>query len=104
MPVVVLKNNKECIQILFGPYGSGLLSLGISSDVLKIVQRGQQDWYRVAVMIARGYVNAGATMPTVNVFYLRSVLHKGFPDLFKEMLSLNLRATLTAMAHQEPRR
>lgn len=93
------------MQVLFGPYGSVLPSLGISSDVLKIVQRGQQDWYRLAVeMIARGYVDAGATLPTINAFYLRLVLHKGFPDLFKEMLSLNLRATLTAMAYQEPRR
>jgi S-methylmethionine-dependent homocysteine/selenocysteine methylase len=48
-------------------------------------------------LIARGYVNAGATMPTVNAFFLRSLLKEGFIELYKEMLSLNLEALLAAI-------
>jgi len=93
------------MKILFGPYGSILPSLGVSSNVLNIAQRGQQEWYRLAVeMIARGYANAGATVPTVNAFYLRPVLHAGFLELYKEILALNLRSLLTALAYQERQR
>src|SRR5258708_22054852 len=86
------------MKILFGPYGSVLSSLGISSNVLTVKRQGQQHWYRIAVeLIARGYLNAGATMPTVNAFFLRSLLKEGFIELYKEMLSLNLEALLAAL-------
>lgn len=86
------------MKILFGPYGSVLSSLGISSNALIIKRQGQQHWYRIAVeLIARGYVNTGATMPTVNAFFLRSLLKEGFIELYKEMLSLNLEALVAAL-------
>jgi S-methylmethionine-dependent homocysteine/selenocysteine methylase len=93
------------MKILFGPYGSVFPALGISPDVLKVARRGQQDWYKLAVeMIARGYVNSGATIPTVNAFFLRPVLHAGFSELFKEMLALNIHALLKALAYEEHRK
>ncbi|MBY0353232.1 homocysteine S-methyltransferase family protein [Candidatus Babeliales bacterium] len=93
------------MNVLFGPYGSVFPALGLSADVLKVARHGQQDWYRLAVeMIARGYVNAGATMPTVNAFFLRPVLHAGFAELFKDMLLLNIRALLSALANKEHQR
>lgn len=93
------------MKVLFGPYGSIFPTLGISVDVLNVARHGQQYWYRLAVeMIARGYVNAGATMPTVNAFFLRPVLHAGFTELFKDMLLLNIQALLAARAHQEHQR
>lgn len=86
------------MKILFGPYGCVLSSLGISSNALTVKRQGQQHWYRIAVeLIARGYVNAGATMPTVNAFFLRPFLREGFVELYKEMLSLNLEALLAAL-------
>lgn len=86
------------MKILFGPYGCVLSSLGISSNALIVKRQGQQHWYRMAVeMIARGYVNAGATLPTVNAFFLRPLLKEGFIELYKEMLSLNLEALLAAL-------
>jgi S-methylmethionine-dependent homocysteine/selenocysteine methylase len=86
------------MKILFGPYGCVLSSLGISSNPLTVKRQGQQHWYRIAVeLIARGYVNAGATIPTVNAFFLRPLLNQGFYDLYKEMLSLNLEALLAAL-------
>lgn len=88
------------MKILFGPYGCVLSSLGISSDALTIKRQGTH-WYRIAVeLIARGYVNAGATLPTVNAFFLRSLLKKGFTTLYKEMLSLNLEALLAALGEK----
>ncbi|MBX9831288.1 homocysteine S-methyltransferase family protein [Candidatus Babeliales bacterium] len=93
------------MNVLFGPYGSVFPALGLSADVLKVARHGQQDWYRLAVeMIARGYVNAGATMPTVNAFFLRPVLHAGFTELFKDMLLLNIQALLSALANKEHQR
>lgn len=86
------------MKILFGPYGCVLSSLGISSNALTVKRQGQQHWYRIAVeLIARGYVNAGATLPTVNAFFLRPLLKEGFVELYKEMLSLNLEALLAAL-------
>lgn len=85
------------MKILFGPYGCTLSSLGFPSNPLIIKRQGQHQ-YRVAVeLIAKGYVNAGATMPTVNAFFLRSLLQEGFIELYKEMLSLNLEALLAAL-------
>lgn len=85
------------MKILFGPYGCVLSSLGISSDALTIKRQGKY-WYRLAVeLIARGYVNAGATLPTVNAFFLRPLLKQGFIALYKELLSLNLEALLAAL-------
>jgi len=86
------------MKILFGPYGSLLSSLGISSSPLTLKQQGQLHWYRDAVeMIARGYLNAGATLPTVNAFFLRPLLKENLDELFKEMLSLNIEALLAAL-------
>jgi len=86
------------MKILFGPYGSVLSSLGISSNALTVKRQGQLHGYRIAVeLIARGYLNAGATMPTVNAFFLRTLLKEGFFELYKEMLSLNLEALLAAL-------
>ena len=86
------------MKILFGPYGCVLSSLGISSNPLTVKRQGQQQGYRIAVeLIARGYVNAGATMPTVNAFFLRPLLKEGFVELYKEMLCLNLEALLAAL-------
>jgi S-methylmethionine-dependent homocysteine/selenocysteine methylase len=85
------------MKILFGPYGCVLSSLGISSNPITLKRQGHH-WYRIAVeLIARGYVNAGATLPTVNAFFLRSLLKEGFVELYKEMLSLNLEALLAAL-------
>ncbi len=91
------------MKILFGPYGTILSSFGIPSDALAIKQNALQHQYRAAVeKIARGYVQAGATMPTVNAFFLRSLLKAGFIELYKEMLSLNLEALLKALGtHRE---
>jgi S-methylmethionine-dependent homocysteine/selenocysteine methylase len=86
------------MKILFGPYGCLLSSLGFSSNALTVKREGQQHWYRVAVeLIARGYLNAGATLPTVNAFFLRPLLNEGFVELYKEMLGLNLEALLSAL-------
>ncbi|HEX2579620.1 MAG TPA: homocysteine S-methyltransferase family protein [Rhabdochlamydiaceae bacterium] len=86
------------MKILFGPYGCLLSSLGISSNPLTLKHEGQLQWYRIAVeMIARGYLNAGATLPTVNGFFLRPLLKENLDELFKEMLSLNIEALLTAL-------
>ena len=86
------------MKILFGPYGCVLSSLGISSNPLTVKRQGQQHWYRIAVeLIARGYVNAGATIPTVNAFFLRPLIKQVFFELYKEMLSLNLEALLAAL-------
>lgn len=88
------------MKILFGPYGCMLSSLGISSNALILKRQGLY-FYRAAVeLIARGYVNAGATMPTVNAFFLRSLLKEGFIELYKEMLSLNLEALLSALGEK----
>jgi S-methylmethionine-dependent homocysteine/selenocysteine methylase len=88
------------MKILFGPYGCVLSSLGISSNPL-IVKRQGQHLYRIAVeLIARGYVNAGATLPTVNAFFLRTLLKEGFIELYKELLSLNLEALLAALGEK----
>jgi S-methylmethionine-dependent homocysteine/selenocysteine methylase len=85
------------MKILFGPYGCALSSLGISSNALTIKRYGQ-NLYRAAVeLIARSYVKAGATMPTVNAFFLRSLLKEGFIKLYQEMLCLNLEALLAAL-------
>ena len=89
------------MKILFGPYGCTLASLGISSNALTIKRQGQQQVYRTAVeLIAKGYLNAGATLPTVNAFFLRSLLKEGFNSLYKEMLSLNLEALLAAIGEK----
>jgi S-methylmethionine-dependent homocysteine/selenocysteine methylase len=86
------------MKILFGPYGCILSSLGVSSNPLIVKRQGQQHWYRIAVeLIARGYVNAGATLPTLNAFFLRSLLKEGLVELYKEMLNLNLEALLAAL-------
>ena len=90
------------MKILFGPYGCVLSSLGISSNALTVKRQGQQQWYRIAVeLIARGYVNAGATLPTVNAFFLRPLLKENFVELYKEMLSLNLEALLAALGDKD---
>ncbi len=84
------------MKILFGPYGSVLSNLAIKH------QRLQE--YRLAVeQIAKGYVQAGATMPTVNAFFLRSLLKEGFIDLYKELLSLSLEALLAALGKNDER-
>jgi hypothetical protein len=86
------------MKILFGSYSQIFPALGVSSDILKVVQEGQQEYYALAVeMIARGYVNAGATMPTVNAFFLRRALHENLPDVYQEMLALNIRSLLKAL-------
>ncbi len=88
------------MHLLFGPYGSVLSSLGISSSPL-IIKRKELRLYRNAVeLIARSYVNAGATLPTVNAFFLRALLKEGFVELYKEMLTLNLEALLTALGEK----
>jgi S-methylmethionine-dependent homocysteine/selenocysteine methylase len=88
------------MKILFGPYGSVLSTLGISSDPLAIKRHGQHLYQTAVELIGRGYVHAGATMPTVNAFFLRSLLKKGFIELYKELLSLNLKALLAALGEQ----
>jgi hypothetical protein len=76
------------MKILFGSYSQIFPALGVSSDILKVVREGQQQYYALAVeMIARGYVNAGATMPTVNAFFLRRALHENLSDVYQEMLA-----------------
>jgi S-methylmethionine-dependent homocysteine/selenocysteine methylase len=86
------------MKILFGPYGCLLSSLGISSNALTVKRQGELQRYRIAVeLIARGYLNAGATLPTVNAFFLRSLLKENFVELYKEMLSLNVEALLAAL-------
>lgn len=88
------------MKILFGPYGCTLSNLGFSSNPLTIKRHGLH-LYRIAVeLIARGYVNAGATLPTVNAFFLRSLLKEGYLELYKEMLSLNLEALLAALGEK----
>lgn len=88
------------MKVLFGPYGCILSSLGISSNARTIKRQGPH-LYRTAVeLIARGYVNAGATLPTVNAFFLRTVLKEGFDVLYKDMLNLNLEALLTAIGEK----
>lgn len=88
------------MHLLFGPYGSVLSSLGISSNPL-IIKRKELRLYRSAVeLIARSYVSAGATLPTVNAFFLRTLLKEGFVELYKEMLSLNLEALLAALGEK----
>jgi S-methylmethionine-dependent homocysteine/selenocysteine methylase len=90
------------MKILFGPYGFVLSSLGISSNPLTVKRQGELQRYRIAVeLIARGYVNAGATLPTVNAFFLRPLLKDGFFELYKEMLSLNVEALLTAIGKKD---
>ncbi len=92
------------MKILFGPYGCVLSSLGIPSNPLTIKHQ-EQYLYRVAVeLIARGYVNAGATMPTVNAFFLRSLLKEGFIELYKKMFSLNLEALIAALGETNSER
>jgi S-methylmethionine-dependent homocysteine/selenocysteine methylase len=92
------------MKILFGPYGCSLSNLGIPSHVLTIKRHGLH-LYRTAVeLIARGYMNAGATMPTVNGFFLRSLLKEGFIELYKEMLNLNLETLLAALAEKNVER
>jgi S-methylmethionine-dependent homocysteine/selenocysteine methylase len=89
------------MKILFGPYGCVLSSLGISFNALTIKRQGQH-WYRIAVeLIARSYVNAGATIPTVNAFFLRPLLKEGFIELYKEMLGVNLEALLAALGDKK---
>jgi S-methylmethionine-dependent homocysteine/selenocysteine methylase len=91
------------MKILFGPYGCVLSSLGISSNPLAIKRQGLQR-YRIAVeLIAQGYVQAGANFPTVNAFFLRSLLKEGFIELYKELLSLNLEALLAALGKNDVR-
>lgn len=91
------------MKILFGSYGQIFPALGVSSDILKVVREGQQEYYALAVeMIARGYINAGATMPTVNAFFLRRALHENHPDVYREMLALNIRSLLKALGNDKP--
>lgn len=91
------------MKILFGSYSQIFPALGVSSDILKIVREGQQEYYALAVeMIARGYVNAGATMPTINAFFLRRALHENLPDVYQEMLALNIRSLLKAIGNNKP--
>lgn len=91
------------MKILFGSYSQIFPALGVSSDILKVVREGQQQYYALAVeMIARGYVNAGATMPTVNAFFLRRALHENLPDVYQEMLALNIRSLLKALGNNKP--
>lgn len=86
------------MDIIFGPYGSILATLGIPTDPLLVKRNGLQHLYRVAVeQIARGYLDAGANLPTVNAFFLRPLLKQGFTGLYKEMLSLNIEALLAAL-------
>ncbi len=88
------------MKIIFGPYGCELTKSGISSNMFAAVQRGQQKQYRLAVeKIARAYIEAGATLPTINGFFLRSLLQEGCTHLYKEMLQLNLEALLTALGN-----
>jgi S-methylmethionine-dependent homocysteine/selenocysteine methylase len=89
------------MKILFGPYGCALSSLGISHNLLTIKPQ-EQHLYRQAVeLIAKEYLNAGATMPTVNAFFLRPLLTEGLPGLYKELLSLNLEALLAALGENK---
>src|SRR5579862_5361757 len=91
------------MKILFGSYSQIFPALGVSSDILKVLQEGQQQHYALAVeMIARGFINAGATMPTVNAFFLRRVLHENLPDVYQEMLALNIRSLLKALGDNKP--
>lgn len=87
------------MNILFGPYGCLLSSLGFSHNLLKIKEK---QLYRTAVeLIARGYLSAGATLPCVNAFFLRSLLIGGQLDLYKELLALNLEALLAAIGKEK---
>jgi len=89
------------MKIIFGPYGTVLSALGIP-PVLQIKRLNQAHFYRSAVeMIARGYLNAGATLPTVNGFFLRSLLHLGFTQLYKEMLTLNFESLMAALGEKK---
>ena len=88
------------MKIIFGPYGCELSKMGISSNAFDVIRRGQQKQYRLAVeKIARAYVEAGATLPTINGFFLRSLLQEGCSQLYKEMLQLNLMALLAALGN-----
>jgi hypothetical protein len=84
------------VKILFGPYGCVLSSLGISSNALAIKRQGKHLYRSAVELIARGYVHAGATLPTVNAFFLRSLLKEGFIEFYKELLALNLRGAFSA--------
>lgn len=83
------------MKILFGPYGCPLVRLGIS---LIPLTSEEKHFYRQAIEeIARGYLDAGATIPTINAFFLRSLLREGHVELYKELLSLNVEALLSAL-------
>lgn len=85
------------MKILFGPYGCLLKQRGIFSYPLSIHGEGAQA-YRLAVeVIAKEYLIAGATLPTVNAFFLRSLLHQGNDVLYQELLKTNIEALLNAL-------
>lgn len=85
------------MHLLFGPYGCLLSQRGISSHPSSI-NGVAASIYRFAVEeIAREYLQAGATLPTVNAFFLRSVLHEGGDQLYQELLKLNFEALLSVL-------
>ncbi|MFV0340814.1 MAG: homocysteine S-methyltransferase family protein [Parachlamydiaceae bacterium] len=81
------------MKILFGPYGCLFSGLGFSNNPFDV-----RDGYWEAVeSIARDYLIAGAGLPTINAFYLRSLLGCGAEGLYKELFRLNLEALLRAL-------
>ncbi len=89
------------MYVLFGPYGCRFDSLDLCSNVFEVTKKSHQATYKMGVeMIARNYVDANATLPTINAFFLRPILRAGFNDLFKEILSLNIQALLAALANR----
>lgn len=86
------------MYILFGPYGCLLSKRGISSHPLMICE----DAYRIAVeQVAKEYLHAGATLPTVNAFFLRSLLHQGNDQLYLALLQMNFEALLSALGDRK---
>lgn len=64
------------MEILFGPYGCLLSSLGISSDPATFNLQERKAYQKAVESIAKGYLNAGATLPTVNAFFSKDVVKK----------------------------
>jgi S-methylmethionine-dependent homocysteine/selenocysteine methylase len=87
------------MDILFGPYGCLLSRLGISSNPEEVKHQGIKLYQNAVETIAKEYLKAGATLPTVNAFFLRTLLNRASEDLYKEFLGINLEALLKAMGY-----
>lgn len=86
------------MKVLFGAYNGLLPALGLTNDAEEIILQNRQEQYaQVIEMIARGYINAGATLPTINGFFLRKLLHNKADDVYQKMLDINIKALLRAL-------